>query len=77
MFKRIKKQSQENKIKNKNLNLIATIFAVILFSMNVSAQQNYVANLSSAQEVVPNASTGRGEAWHEFCSTNLRPAAAR
>ncbi len=62
MFKRIKKQSQENKMKNKNLNLIATIFAVILFSMNVSAQQNYVANLSSAQEVIPNASTGRGVA---------------
>ena len=62
MFKRIKKQSQENKMKNKYLNVIATIFAAILFSINASAQQNYVANLSSAQEVIPNASTGRGVA---------------
>jgi hypothetical protein len=41
---------------------LAALIATIMFSINVSAQQNYVANLSSAQEVTPNASTGRGVA---------------
>ena len=49
-------------MKNKNLSLIATIFAAMVFSINASAQQKFLANLSGLQEVPATSSTAKGVA---------------
>jgi len=70
MFTQIKKQLQENEkmkkqsiiSRQKSFLWLAALIVTIMLTTDGSAQQNYVANLSSAQEVIPNASTGRGVA---------------